>query len=373
MGLVERLKNMSVAWFSFNLATSAIILSSFAVHVITKAGWLLGLSKSLAYINTAIFVVIAVMFILRLVLNPRGTLGMFVNPIQGPFTATISIAIMLLSLDWSIVLHSVSVAEAFFYTGLALHTIITIVSLISLFLHPGIEVAMMNPGWYMPAVGNLLVPYIGSLLVHEGAHLPETLLGAYLGTGVMFWVALFAVWVYRSIFHHPPPARMLGTAWINLAPPSVIPLAYEALLGFTPPEYRRLLSMIGGSAGHAGGTAAASVVLLKALLGFIYYTFWGLNLFLLAIVAGMTIIYIVQGKAEFAESWWALVFPQAAYTIATIHLYMHVPEAWLYWLALALYASTIVSYIVVSLLSLYYGILELKGRQPPQPLRPLEE
>ena len=372
MAVADRIKNMSVAWFSFNLATSAIILSSFAVYAVTKTSWLLDLSRSLAYVNTAIFVVIAAMFIARLVLNPRGTLAMFVNPIQGPFTATISIAIMLLSLDWSIVLHSVSVAEAFFYTGLVLHTLITIVSLISLFLHPGIEVAMMNPGWYMPAVGNLLVPYIGSLLVHEGVQLPLTLLGAYLGTGVMFWVALFAVWVYRSIFHHPPPARMLGTAWINLAPPSVIPLAYEALLGFTPPEYRRLLQEIGAAA-QSHGAAAASALLVKALYGFIYYTFWGLNLFLLAIVAGMTIIYIVRGKAEFAESWWALVFPQAAYTIATIHLYMHTPETWLYWLALLLYASTIVSYIVVSLLSLYYGLLELKGRQPPPPLRPLEK
>ena len=361
--LVDMVRQMSVAWFSFNLATSAVILASFAVYTLTRYEILLSFSRSLAYLNTMAFAVIVVMFILRLVLSPRATLGMFLDPVRGPFTATISIAVMLLALDWSVVLKSFGVAAGFFYAGLVLHTLITLVTLYSLVMHPGIEVAAMNPGWYMPAVGNVLVPYIGSLLSRAGYGLPASLLGAYLGSGVIFWMALFTIWLYRSIFHHPPPARLLGAAWINLAPPAVIPLAYEALLGFTPPEFRRIVH---------GGAAGAASKLAGSFFSFFYYTFWGLDLFLLALVALMTLAYLARGEAEFAESWWALVFPQAAYAISTVHLYLHYPDAWLRWLAVILYVSAVGSYITVSLLSLYYGLLELRGEEPRGPARPLE-
>jgi hypothetical protein len=46
MPLADRIKRMSVAWFSFNLATSAIVLSSFALSGVSHIPSLTNASKN---------------------------------------------------------------------------------------------------------------------------------------------------------------------------------------------------------------------------------------------------------------------------------------------------------------------------------------
>ena len=368
-GALQRLRGMSVAWFSFNLATSAIVLSSFALGSLEKTQVLISLAKTLAEINTAVYIAIAIAYIARILLDPHGFARQLRHPVQGPFMSVIAIATMLLSLDWSVVLRNPGVAAAFFYTGLVIHTVIFLLVMYYMERHPGIEVHYMNPGWYMPAVGNVLVPYVGMVLAGEGISVSKSLLGIYLGTGTIMWVALFAIWLYRTIFYHPPPARLMATNWINLAPPAVIPLSYEALLGFTPKVYMKLYHE---AARTAAGTVTAK--LLVALFDIFYYTFWGTAGLLFLLVLAVTIAYLVRREVEFAESWWAFVFPLAAYTISTIHLYLHHPEdTWLIDMAKLLYALAWLSYIVTTVLSIYYGYAELRGKRVPKEAKPLPE
>jgi C4-dicarboxylate transporter/malic acid transport protein len=369
--LIGKIKNMSVAWFSFNLATSAIILSSFALANLEHATILKELAKILAYINTATFAIIAIFYSIRVVIGWKSFSQMLRHPVQGPFLSVIPIATMLLSLDWSLVLNNITVASVFFYAGLILHTILFIIIMYRLERHPGIEVRYMNPGWYMPAVGNVLVPYVGAVLIAHGVHISRSLMGIYLGTGTIMWISLFTIWLYRAIFYSPPPPRLMATTWINLAPPTVIPLSYEALLGFTPDVYKVL---IGTSKGVQQNPAILK--LLISFFDFFYYTFWGVAGLLLTVIIAITVDYLVKRQVEFAESWWAFVFPLAAYTISTIHLYLHHTEdRWLVYYAWFLYILTWISYLVTTALSIYYGIEELKSipeEELPATLRPLQ-
>ena len=369
-GLAERVRGMSVAWFSFNLATSAIVLSTFALANLEGSVLLARLSRALAVVNTATFLLAAGLYSARIALDPGGFAREARNPVRGPFLATIGVATMMLSLDWSLVLGSVGVAEAFFYVGLAVHTLIFLVVLYSMERHPGIEVHYMNPAWYMPAVGNVLVPYVGMILAGRGVPVSRSLLGVYLGAGTIMWMALFTIWLYRSLFFSPPPARLLATTWINLAPPAVIPLSYEALLGFTPGVYRALYRE---AAAGPGGVVAS---LLSAVFDFFYYTFWGAAGMLFLLVLAITLSHARRRDLEFAESWWAFVFPLAAYSISTIHLYLHHPEDhWLTWYAWLLYLMAWGFYLATTGLTLYYEYLETVKRVPeerlPRLLRPL--
>ena len=292
---------------------------------------------------------------------------------QGPFLSVIAIATMLLSLDWSLVLGNIAIAAIFFYVGLVVHTVLFLVIMYHLERHPGVEVHYMNPGWYMPAVGNVLVPYVGMILASKGIDVSKSLLGIYLGTGTIMWIALFTIWLYRAIFYSPPPARLMATMWINLAPPAVIPLSYEALLGFTPNVYSELFKEAAKSP-----ISPLATKLLVALFDFFYYTFWGVAGLLFALVMMITAGYMARREIEFAESWWAFVFPLAAYTISTIHLYLHHPsDHWLVYYAWLLYILTWISYIVTTSLSIYYGYEEVVKKVPEEKLplvaRPLPE
>ena len=369
----ERIKGMSVTWFSFNLATSAIVLSTFALGNLEGYQSMLSLARLLAYVNTATYVLAVILYSIRVVAGWDSFRRVVRSPLQGPFLSTIGIATMMLSLDWSLVLGSIAVAEAFFYIGLIIHTLLFIVIMYFLERHPGIEVHYMNPGWYMPAVGNVLVPYVGMILAGKGVPVSKSLLGIYLGAGTLMWTALFAIWLYRAIFFSPPPARLMATTWINLAPPAVIPLSYEALLGFTPSVYQSLYR----EAIH-GAASPVMVKLLTSMFDFFYYTFWGTAGLLFALVIAITASHVKNRDIEFAESWWAFVFPLAAYSISTIHLYLHHPEdKWLVYYVWLLYILAWIAYLVTTTLTLYYEYAEIVKGEPEEKLpkiaRPLPE
>ena len=368
----ERVRGMSVAWFSFNLATSAVALASYALGHAAHVQALDALAHYMAYMNTAVYFIIAAAFLAKLAMVRGEFLRQLTHPVRGPFITAISIATMLLALDWGVVLGDPGVAAAFFWTGVALHTVFFIVIIYGFIMHEKIEIHAMHPGWYMPAVGNVLVPYIGGLLAAEGLPIPRSLLGIYLGTGVVFWLALFTIWLYRSIFHHPPPARLLAATWINLAPPAVAPMAYESLLGLGPRAYHEAVKALTGQGQHVAAKY------LGSFFDMFYYTFWGAAGLLLAVILLLTAVYVKRRQMEFAESWWAFVFPVAAYSISTIHLYLHHPgETWLLYYAAALYGLTWLFYTVTTAFSIYYGYMEwFGGKRPeemPPPARPLPQ
>jgi len=370
MSFAEKIKGMGVVWFSFNVATSAIVLGGYALGNAAGIRWLVRFSDHLALLNTAIFIVIATLFLLKVVLAWETVKRMFYHPVQAPFMSVLSISIMLLSLDWGVVRGDPSVGFWFFVAGTVLHTLIFATISYVFFMHTEIEVHTVNPGWYMPPVGNVLVPYIGGFLREAGYNIPQSLLGIYLGSGVILWIAFATIWIYRTIFHHPPHARLLGTLWINLAPPSIVPMAYESMFGLSPRGFHVMASQLS----HVTPLLAKE---LSLLYGIVYYTFWGSAGVFLLIVLLITAGYLARGEVEFAESWWAFVFPVAAYTISTIHLYLHFPdEHWLLYYAGALYALAWTFYTVTTIFSLYYAVMELKGKtveQLPEPAKPLAQ
>jgi len=87
----------------------------------------------------------------------------------------------------------------------------------------------------------------------------------------------------------------------------------------------------------------------------------------------VTVAYLRRGMMEFAENWWAFVFPIAAYSTSTIHLHLHhTEESWLLYYAGLLYALTWLFYSVATVLSVYHGykgwLGQRRERRHPCPL-----
>ncbi len=136
VALGKATRAINIAWFSFNLATSAIILSTTALSKALGNPHLQGLAKSLAYANTIVYTIIAVLYTLGIILGTQHPIRMLRDPARSSMLSTISIATMLLALDWGLALHSKPMVALFFYSGLALHTILFIAIMYSLERHP---------------------------------------------------------------------------------------------------------------------------------------------------------------------------------------------------------------------------------------------
>ncbi len=228
------------------------------------------------------------------------------NPIQLNFFPTISISMLLLAA--ATLPHSPGVAGILWVTGSSLHLLLTLYVMGVWIHHDHFEIHHINPAWFIPVVGNVLVPIAGGPL-----GFPEVA-WFYFSVGILFWLILFTIIVYRMLFHHPLEERLMPTFFILIAPPAVGFLAYLQLTGDLDP-FARVLYYIG--------------------------------LFLTLLLATQIGRFL---RIPFYLSWWAYSFPLAA--IATATLVMYEQTGLSAFAGLAWVLLTLVTLVVVYLLAL---------------------
>lgn len=207
----------------------------------------------------------------------------FNHPIRQNFFPTISISLLLLAL--AAYPYSAAVAEGMWIVGAALHLVFTLRVIGRWIVHKH-DIAHLNPAWFIPVVGNIIVPVLGVRLGHVEVS------WFFFSIGAVFWLLLFTIVLYRVIFHeHDLPPRLIPTLFILLAPPAVGFLAYLALNGGQLDGFARVLVSV--------------AVFLFLVLASIGKRFLAL---------------------PFAVSWWAYTFPLDALSLAVLqygHLKPH--------------------------------------------------
>lgn len=197
------------------------------------------------------------------------------HPIKLSFFPTISISLILLSV--ALLKAAPASSLALWMLGSILQLMFTLFVLSRWILGTHFEVVHSNPSWFIPVVGNILVPVAG---VAHGFHEVSWF---YFSFGLLFWLVLLTLIINRMVFHHPMPEKLAPTFFILIAPPAVGFIAYLKLTGGELDVMARLLYY----------NALFFLMLLAAL----WRSFVGIRFFL---------------------SWWAYSFPLAAITIATL-------------------------------------------------------
>jgi len=200
----------------------------------------------------------------------------FTHPVRINFFAASAISFLLLSIVYHGLNHTI--ALSCFYIGTAMQTFFTFYT-ISFWINKNMEVHHSNPAWFIPIVGNVLVPVAGAGMVDINV------LIYYYSIGLFFWVVLTSILINRIIFHHQLAIKFVPTLFIFIAPPAVAFIAYIKMYG----TYDMFASMLYNLA-----------LFFSFLLFFMYKNFLNLKFFI---------------------SWWAFTFPLAAVTIASMLAY----------------------------------------------------
>jgi tellurite resistance protein len=239
----------------------------------------------------------------------------FRNITKLSFFPTISISLLLLSIGAMNLNQTLS--QAFWVAGTIIHFLFS-VAIISIWIrHPSLEINNISPAWFIPVVGNILVPVAGMSYAHA------EISWFFFSIGLVFWIALFTILLYRLVFHNPLPERLLPTLFILIAPPAVGFIAYVKITGA-----------------------------VDSMARILYY--FGLFVFILMIPQ-----LRMLSKIKYYLSWWAYTFPIAALTIATMLMYHHSQIIFFKYLALIL---IIILSGVVILLS-FMTIAAIKNKQ----------
>jgi len=87
---------------------------------------------------------------------------------------------------------------------------------------------VLTPAWFIPVVGNILVPVGGVPLGHV------EISWFFFSIGLILWLSFFTIVLHRVLFVPMMSQRSMPTLFILLAPPSIGLSAYLAFTGGQP-------------------------------------------------------------------------------------------------------------------------------------------
>ena len=237
-------------------------------------GWV---SQAIAGTAVLAFVPLLMGYGIKLATAPDAVRAEFRHPIAGNLFGTVSISLLLLPIVVAPYLRLL--AQALWITG-ALSMILFAWFVVSRWMSDRQQVAHATPAWIIPVVGLLDVP-----LALPSLELPpmHRLMVFALAVGLFFAVPLFTLVFSRLVFEPPLPDALKPSLLILVAPFAVGYSAYTVIVG------------------QADLFAEALYMLM---------------LFVLAVLLGQ--LRHLAVCCPFRVSWWAVSFPLAAASIASL-------------------------------------------------------
>ena len=172
--------------------------------------------------TTIIFFIITFMYLKKIMKHKEEVKKEFSHPIRINFFAASSISILILSMVYKNTIDPI--AQIFFIIGAVFHIFFTFYT-IKFWINNNLEMQHSNPAWFIPIVGNLIVPIAGKGFVDD------SILYFYFSIGIFFWIILFSIILNRIIFHNQFAPKFMPTLFILIAPPAIGFISYIKLTG----------------------------------------------------------------------------------------------------------------------------------------------
>ncbi len=233
--------------------------------------------SALTPFTALVFCTLLILYLGKLARYPHEVVKELNHPAKLNFFPAISISLILLSI--TLIKSAPGLSHGLWIAGSALHLSFTLYVMNVWIHHDKFEIHHISPAWFIPVVGNVLVPIAGT------AHGHMEISWFFFSIGILFWLLLFTIIFYRVLFHHPMPEKLMPTFFILIAPPAIGFISYVKLAGE-----------------------------LDNFAHVLYYSGLFLTLLLLTQASRFS-------RLQFFLSWWAYSFPLAAITIATLLIY----------------------------------------------------
>ncbi|MBD3766656.1 MAG: SLAC1 anion channel family protein [Gammaproteobacteria bacterium] len=298
----KRLEHMPISLFATVMGLAGLTIAT------QKAETLLGFGEqpamALTAVTSLVYLLVLLAYTSKWLKYPEAVKHEFAHPIRLSFFPASSIGMILLSIVY--LPYQLDLAFYLWAIGSTVQLLFTLVVLSNWIHHDRFQIQHSNPAWFIPIVGNVLVPIAGA----ELGYLEVSWF--FYSIGLMMWLPLLAVLLNRFFFHPMMPGKLLPTLFILIAPPAVGFISWMKL--------------------HHGVTDDVARIL--------YY----FALFTTLLLASQYKFFI---KVEFALPWWAYSFPIAAITIASFIMNEHIGGVFFYSLSIVLYISLLLLMIML--------------------------
>ncbi|MBN2109677.1 MAG: SLAC1 anion channel family protein [Methanosarcinaceae archaeon] len=271
---VSRLKNFPNSFLAICLGLIGFTLAWQRAETILILPFTI--SNYLLYISVMVMGIVLATYTLKIVKYPDEVRKEFNHPVKLNFYPILAklfliTSIIYLSIDFL-------VAKYLWWGGVVIQFVFTLI-IMSAWMKHKYEIHHINPSWFIPVVGSIIVPIAGVEIYSE------SLSWFFFSIGFFWWLILTVLVMNRVIFHHPIPDKLIPTFFILFAPPVIGFISITKLMGSLNP------------------------------FGYIMYYF-GLFMFILLMYQFRMFL-----KIHFYLSWWAYSFPMDALVIGTLLMY----------------------------------------------------
>lgn len=270
-----RIKNFPISFFSIIMGLSGFVIAAqkgIEIYSFNKL-----VVNYFLYFTFIVFIILTGLYLKKVFSFPMEVKKEFNHPIKVNFFPTFSISLLLLSVAFLGV--NLDISKYLWIIGTISHFIFTVIIISAWIKYEKFKISHMNPSWFIPAVGNMIVPIAGV------EHFSGEMSWFFFSVGLLFWLILLIVFFYRIFFHEPLPEKLLPTLFILIAPPAVGLISYYKLTGEIN-DFSRVLYYFS--------------LFLTILI------FFQINMF---------------RKIKYYLSWWAYSFPLASISIASALMY----------------------------------------------------
>ncbi|MCE0495729.1 SLAC1 anion channel family protein [Vibrio salinus] len=261
----SRLSNFPISFY-------AIVMGLTGLAISYRAADFNEISRIITMLSSFIFLLVTGFYATKVLLYRAKVLEEIKHPVRINFFPAFSISLLLLSIAWQ---HIPLISGILWHVGAIVHISLTLFVMSSWIHHTHYRLEHANPSWFIPVVGNIIVPINGVSLGYI------EISWFFFSIGIVFWLILLTIILYRLFFHESLPARLTPMLFILLAPPSVGFVSYTILTGGID-TFSRIIYYVG---------LFLAILLMSNLIRFT--------------------------RIPFFISSWAYSFPCAALTIAT--------------------------------------------------------
>lgn len=318
----DRLKHFTFAWYAMTMSTGGV---AFVLSVVpNRFAGLTGLGTAIFVFNLFLFTAITCVMIARFIIHPGTLTHSLSNPHEGFFFATfwLTIATVISNTTAYGIPNSgpwlIDALRYAFWIYTVCATLLAIFYYHVLFTVKKLVLTNVLPGWVLPIFPAMLVGTLASAIgkTQPPEHAMTILVAglSYQGLGFFLALAMYGLYFGRLLTSGLPADMSRPAMFIAVGPPAFTALAFIGMAQDV--QATKLFEGYTDLNGIANQDIIPDILSLLALIMAIFLWTLAFWFFGIAVVASLEAVQ----RNDFHLNWYAYVFPNVGFTIATIKI-----------------------------------------------------